>query len=289
MSSSYRTACVTLIDILGFKHMVDDIYRDEPSTIANILELFVSEQSVPDQQSPTGALVSHSPTAVLSFSDTVIRIADMPKSFRGLPHTRVVKVPDDTGEAATTIAHEILSLRRIQRKLATNSFGFEKPGFPGLMIRGGLTVGEISNDHIGSHVFGPALNRAATLEQSAVHPMIAIDPDCLKNYSTMFSELVKSGAVASASSDNCYIDYFTPESHWSGFNHDFDYGFNRGAAREQLTRMAEMLRQRLNTHIGNEDVRSKYLWAKERHNDAVFKSATAFSLAQDEIDALLVD
>jgi len=132
-----------------------------------------------------------------------------------------------------------------------------------------------------------------------------IDPDCLKSHNTVFTAIINSGAIAVASDNHHYIDYFTPECLRSdravGSNQrrvtksrldfgDIDLVIDKIADCEQLQRMKRALEQRLNTHAGDgERILSKYFWATERHNMAVEKATGVFNLSRQEVDDLLVD
>ncbi|MDR1422565.1 MAG: hypothetical protein LBI64_06860, partial [Coriobacteriales bacterium] len=67
LQPEYKTACVTYLDILGFKSIVDDIYSDDAKPVKAVLDMFAAEQSVADTSSPIGLLVSHKPTVAMGF------------------------------------------------------------------------------------------------------------------------------------------------------------------------------------------------------------------------------
>jgi hypothetical protein len=305
LDNQYHAACVTYIDILGFRTIVDDVYCGNSVAVKKILDLFISEQGIVDPVSLTGLLVAHKPTVVMSFSDAVIRIADLPPVNPDVQNVRIVKLSENEQEASATISREIHALRKLQKRLATSALNSERPGYPGIFVRGGLTVGEICYDQQEFQVFGPAMNRAVKLEEAAIYPRIIVDPDCLKSHNTVFTAIINSGAIAVASDNHHYIDYFTPECLRSdravGSNQrhvtksrldfgDIDLVIDKIADCEQLQRMKRALEQRLNTHAGDgERILSKYLWAAERHNLAVKKATDVFNLSRQEADDLLVD
>jgi len=213
--SSYNHACVTYIDILGFKHLVETVYKDDPAPIDAILDRFSREQNTTYGAGLFEQLISHKPTSVLSFSDSIFRITDLP-AIETDSKLRVVELSDNTKETATIISREINVLRKIQHSLATTTTPHSSNDYPGIFIRGGFTIGRISFDSDKSRVFGPAVNKSVSLEAGTVdkpnkNPIIVIDADCIRTFDNLFSELSKSGAVAKDEEGRLFIDYFTPE------------------------------------------------------------------------------
>jgi len=301
---NYHMACVTFIDVLGFRSIVDDVYLNNPGVVKAILDQLALEQGVTDAVSQQSFLAVQKPTVVMSFSDSVVRIADLqldPSLAQGL---RVVDLSDNNDEAVDIVTKEVHSLKRMQMRLAIASIGFEKQGFPGVFIRGGLTIGMIFYDTQKHQVFGPAMNKAVTLENSlAVYPRIVIDPDCVENYPSIFTGMLRSGLIASDSDNSCYIDYLTPgfllgdngkrlhrkqlaESELDFSN--MDIIVDRHRTIEQLVRMKEVIEQRLKTHTDSISVAEKHEWVREHHNAAVMAAARVLRLSQQEIDSVII-
>ena len=143
--AEYIKAVVTFIDILGFKEIVETRTPDEIKGIIGFLIQVCDEVTIPDEPPKISEM------RYINFSDSVVRTS------------RIFK-QNDRYDVNPTVLHELHALTHIQRSLIQE----------GVVIRGGLTVGEIFlEDNI---IFGPALNRAYYLESKvAKHPRVVID------------------------------------------------------------------------------------------------------------------
>ncbi len=158
-------AVVTFIDIMGFKNFVE---HKSDSEMIEILTLF--------QQQNTESPFHHGEISLpianelinlktVFFSDSVVRIRYIP-DFEALH-------PSD-GHYMFLLEKELWLLSEIQAALLKR----------GVLIRGGITIGDVYYDVETNQLFGKAMNRAYELESTlANYPRIVIDPTFSNVYS----------------------------------------------------------------------------------------------------------
>lgn len=129
----------------------------------------------------------------------------------------------------------------------------------GLLVRGGVTIGKIFCTQ--SVCFGPALTRAYKLEQSAVQPMIIVDPDSIVQryfldegqYGSFSNEGPFTYNLFAKTSDNrLFIDFLRPDACTNQRFRPLDV-FNEGEIAEMLARFEIRSSDPL-------DVREKKCW-----------------------------
>lgn len=149
--SGYERAIVTFIDILGFRHL---LATRDAGQILEILSLLRNYTRGDGHEEPVSnrldELRLYSQSFSESVSDAVVRV-------------RTTETQSQDGP----FLYELLNLMHAQIECLNR----------GILIRGGLTIGEV---HVGIHgsgpVFGPAMVRAYEIEQKeAVYPRITID------------------------------------------------------------------------------------------------------------------
>jgi len=296
---------VTFIDILGFRAIVEDVYRDKPEPVSALLDAFVAEQLVSDPQSFLGGTAEspYSPNHVISLSDSVIRIAYLPEGVSR--SKKSADIMQDKEGVAKAIGYEVEALRRMQRMLATKRSGLEDQHYPGVLIRGGLAVGDIFYNQKKNQLFGPAMNAAVALERKAVTPRIIIDPSAMHTYREAFDLLTSNGSVANDDDGSFYVDYFAPAvggpsdpaiTNLLCLSTDrFDYSLvdiiaAKAVAVRHLDSMRDVLCRRLKTHAGDDTaILEKLRWMAVRHNRAVGRTVEAFSLRGEEAAGLYVE
>lgn len=159
-------AVVTFIDILGFKNLVENKDEDEMREILSLFQKNNSkkpfERVVPENPMLLDALI---PIETIFFSDSVVRI-------RYAPDFEKNEASD--GLYMCLLEKELYLLAEIQSDLLKH----------GILIRGGITIGDISYDKETNQLFGKAMNRAYELESKvANYPRIVIDPTFSNLYS----------------------------------------------------------------------------------------------------------
>lgn len=114
------------------------------------------------------------------------RIALIPRLLNSLPVLEAAEKGGQLGSRITNFSDCcVVSIPFIEDHLPSFIYGlsniFIGCALEGFLLRAGLTIGKIH--HEDKIVFGPAMNKAYTLESTGVYPRIIIDPDipALKN------------------------------------------------------------------------------------------------------------
>lgn len=159
----YTESIITYLDILGFREIIKERSSSEIAEILDVFKQTVTGQSIFDDDSP------HPPfPEIVLFSDMAVR---------SVPIRNVREIYG--GYAALCL--EIILLCRIQCDL------IEK----GILIRGGLTIGDIFIDKDSSTqiAFGPGLISAYELEaKHAIFPRIIVEPVLFEHIKKWFKE-----------------------------------------------------------------------------------------------------
>jgi hypothetical protein len=180
----YRKALLAFIDILGFRNLVQNDRKGIGEPLLAILNLhkmnnidyteLINKITTHNEQNKCAELLS------IMFSDSIVRMRYL----------------DDQVDNNATIRREILSLMSMQ-----NSLFIEW----GILIRGGLTIGDIYYDKPDSVLFGSAMNRAYHLENTlALYPRIILDPNLDWSNFITFSA---NDDIQKDDKDTYYIDY----------------------------------------------------------------------------------
>ncbi len=144
-TTKYEDRIVAFVDIMGFKNMVDESVNDpyQYAKIKDALRIFRGLKK--EKEDP----LYDKDIKVTTFSDSLI--ISYPADYKG------------------GLFYIILDLIYLQ-------FNFSRLG---LIIRGGIAMGKLR--HIREEIFGPALNKAYSLEsQKAVYPRIIIEKETIK-------------------------------------------------------------------------------------------------------------
>jgi len=160
-------AVVTFIDILGFKNLVENKSENEMSEILSLFQKYNTENLIDkyvcDNCTSTEKFTLNVKTVF--FSDSVVRIRYAFTCEKGVL---------SDGHYMFMLENELLSLADIQSELLKK----------GILIRGGITIGDILYDEDTNQLFGKAMNRAYELESKiANYPRIVIDPTFSNVYS----------------------------------------------------------------------------------------------------------
>lgn len=138
---NYEKRIVIFFDVLGWKSHIQDA-GDDPDKVGRLALLPKILQSLPVLQAAEAG--SPSDVRITSFSDCC-----------------VISVPYDES-----------ALPSIIYGLSNTFIGSALMGF---LLRAGVTIGNLY--HEGDIVFGPAMNRAYSLESTGVYPRVVLDPD----------------------------------------------------------------------------------------------------------------
>ena len=139
--TTYRTALISFIDILGFREIVNSRSCAE---IAHALKLMRNFSEGDDSGEEYQA-------RLIQFSDSIIRIRPLDSKA------------NEEG-AYGVLFHELLDIGMMQGDLANLN----------IFIRGGMTIGEISYEN--ETMFGPGFIRAFDLESKhANYPRVIVD------------------------------------------------------------------------------------------------------------------
>lgn len=251
----YETCIVTFIDILGFRAIVAKRSAPEISAMLMLLRKTTEISEVPQARSEVD---------YYAFSDSIVRVRRISDS---IAETIGVEA-NDIGLAQLDLAH------------------------CGILIRGGLTVGEVYSD--GRSIFGPAMIREYDLEsKEAISPRVLIDPQVVQ--SSDISKLIASKKIARLMGstlseplgDGVIIDYLSVAL--DELDEDADVF-------ETLKRHKEVVEAGLIAANGIERIRAKYEWLFRYHNRFVMKTFSSIDarslliekgLTRDERDKLL--
>jgi hypothetical protein len=152
MAGGYRRAVVTFIDILGFKKIVEERSQEEVQAIMECFERSLGRNLNKFITNGSDILAGAKALHTTNFSDSFIRI----------------RYFGNEKEKISNLLGEALAVGAIQLTLFV---------FYGILIRGGVTEGEIYFDDKKNIVYGPAMVRAYELEsQLAIYPRVVLDP-----------------------------------------------------------------------------------------------------------------
>jgi len=262
----YKDACISFIDIQGFKDLVVTQHSDNPQAVYEILKVFKKAQYM----STDDFYFKYEPE-IVNFSDSIVRGA---------------LLAEQNQEADVEIVNEIRSVRLMQQELlkhiSGNSQGFRLED-AGVFIRGGMTSGKtviIPEENI---VFGPTMIKAVDLEEIEGSSFrIVLDEEMIASYPATMAMLERDKIIArdegSKISDGLwFINY------WS-VNKNRRYGFF--VEYERLEKVKTLLQAKLTLYSGVEKLYLKYLWAAEKHNAAILEE-TIFHMAIEEADLTL--
>lgn len=156
VTGAYDRAVVSYIDVLGFADLINESVAD-PSKVTKISSLLLNMK---EELSAGGRIHRDAKERVVkifasfNFSDLIVRSTKIP----------------DGADISSIIDWELFYLGSKQFDLAID----------GVLVRGGMSLGDLLISREDSIVFGPALVRAYKLEsQNAVYPRIVIDRDII--------------------------------------------------------------------------------------------------------------
>jgi hypothetical protein len=147
--NGYKEKILVFFDVLGFKNLIMNKYKDQPEKIEDILTT-MHLLSEPNYESD-----------VIVFSDTVINILDLKPIF------------NDCGQKFSDYLKVIIDkIAAIQINMFTHF---------GVLIRGSIVIGNIKYNSDKGLLFGQALINAYELESNyAIYPRILIDETVVK-------------------------------------------------------------------------------------------------------------
>ncbi|WP_342657298.1 hypothetical protein NPJ82_10310 [Sphingomonas sp. NY01] len=265
--SGYERAIVTFIDILGFRHLLASRDAGQILEVLNLLRNYTRgdghEEPISNRLEE---LRLYSQSFSESVSDAVVRVRTTETQSRDGP-----------------FLYEMLNLMHAQIECLNR----------GILIRGGLTIGQV---HVGldgsGPVFGPAMVRAYEIEQSeAVYPRITIDEAAVEaflNDPSLWQEEQFDGNdlemarryIAVGEDGSYFLDYLAAAD--AG---EFDDGeIGRFSF---LERHRELIETELRSVTGKE--RRKLIWLANYHNRFVAELRTRYDMsdASGEFAALL--
>ena len=166
--AEYQKALVTFIDILGFRNLVMDAGDSGAQKVDGILTILLKLKEISKLgRSVTDRGVVRSVTRSMAFSDCIVRV--------NFIHSERLYWAVDA---------EIALLGNIQPELACR----------GVLIRGGISFGDLYIGETNDVLFGPALVRAYELsENHAIYSRIILDSMILERVGTEDLGLMKDG------------------------------------------------------------------------------------------------
>lgn len=304
VTKSYKRGIVTFIDILGFKSLVEN---GNESEIYDSLSLFKKSYAqgsqwvvtLADALSETSLYNVKSPSLeTVYFSDSIVRIQYPLDFFPEQPEVCDIDA----------LSQEIKMLSNIQEHLLCK----------GIIVRGGMTIGDICYDNESKILFGPAMNRAYKLEsQLAQTPRIIIDPEILLHNEELTMHRYELGILRNEGflrkdKDNIeFIDYFGEASKHlfyglytgSDKNERFPFPWTEWGKKvgiyanySRLFDRREIITRNILKYQEHENVLMKYLWMAKQHNATVNniyphykKFAEVSDLCLDNEQSLLIN
>lgn len=300
--TEYRQALVAFIDILGFRSLVMDEFKDKAEEISDLLSEFnklggygtldYPSKKIEGVVAPKRVI---SPSHCISFSDSVIRITYLPEELSDLEfkpcweNMSAEDLPLNILESFINSEVEVLS--SVQRALMLK----------GVFLRGGLTLGMIHYDTDKNTLFGPAMIRAYDLETIARVPRIIIDPDLSYDRRWIFHKLMNRGLVITDDEGFTNISYlgqekFLPLTYYhKGIFESVDRFLQIGQREglrfpiieslrltdrsifdspkyeiQRLEKQRYILLDQLNRNVNNQNVFAKYMWVANKHNESLY-------------------
>jgi hypothetical protein len=230
---NYEKRIVFFIDILGFKSMIDgevEIHDDNCTAIGKVLE-YIRQYYEPDKMKP-----GFESQKISFFSDSIII------SFRE-------DEPDQ-------IMYVFESIRILQLNLIRLE----------VVLRGAVAYGYLYHDD--KYIYGPAFNAAYELEtKQAIVPRIICDQSLLllnqgskskEDYKQDLKYLLR--VVAPDDDGLLYIDYFDQLADTMDSQEQHFY---------YLVKLKELIEKRMKQFVSNEGILTKYLWMRDRYNEAI--------------------
>lgn len=253
MARTFVKRFVALVDILGFKSIVDRMH-DDPGlfrTVRDMLKTAARQATRFDKYRAKFNPARRDPRRSISF------VADMRLEMTAFSDSFVVS---DTHPAWHVLA-------AVQ---AIGSHFLEA----GIMTRGGIVRGDAY--HRGQVLFGPAVNEAYKLEHEvARYPRILVAPDVVKSAWGYHRDLCKGRLFVRDADGSWFVNVIAPTlSGWDALS-------KRSAAKDELThqlRVREALMKLPKTAKANPAHLSKVMWLINQFN------ATAGTEAIDILD-----
>lgn len=257
-SINYEPAIVTFIDILGFRSLLDTRSAEEILGYLKRLKQFAKPSDHEGLEDEVAAGIVNRAYAE-AVSDAIVRVRPYDRELRD-----------------GALFWELLDLLFIQLEMIG----------VGILIRAGVTTGDIHVGEEGDPIFGPALRNAYDIEsKKAIYPRIAIDSAVIRQHqndprlrsddNTLEYETRMLKRLLKPAGNNLYfIDYL------SSAHENLDEGMYP----EFLRRHAELVRAGL-SGAKTREVRNKYLWLKKYHNAHVKEEAKAILKSKKNVVA----
>lgn len=263
---SYNIGFVTFFDILGFKKLIETKSYDEMKAIIdNFYKTNLNSISKVGEYDFS--------IETISFSDSVVRVSILSENY-------------SQKDYCNALLNELTNLSCIQMELIKS----------GVLIRGGISFGEIyynSNDGV---VFGVGLNDAYKLESElANYPRIIIDPnilDELEDYldgddkETIFNimkclSLDKDGVF--------FIDYLKQSMSLQYFIQEHYFGkVNENIFYEDMKAHKKLIIENIDMKMDLK-LQQKYNWLTSYHNEINLKSYEDVLPKSEAAETLILD
>ncbi len=240
----YESCIVTFIDILGFRFLINTRPSKE---IVEIIEKLRDFTKPPPAHIPTSSdeMGLYSEAFSEAVSDAIVRARTYETQF---------------GDGA--FFRELNDLLIAQMQCI----------YAGVLIRGGLTVGNI---HLGPNsvgpIFGPAMVRAFEIEsQEAIYPRIVIDDAAYEEFLNNESLRLHDHSI---DEEKSYVDKLLRKGEDGTLFIDYLVGARRNVDRppqyiQFLEQHANLIRHGLRAFSAG-SVRKKYLWLAHYHNSVI--------------------
>ncbi len=264
--AEYAQAVVTFVDILGFSDLIQDSRGEtnkNPERVDKILRVLkelkrasnlTSRITFDDEGNESSLLFAD------NFSDCLVR-------------STPIDYPADAIEAMEA---EVLLLASIQAAVTTKE---------DILIRGGMSMGELYRDKKGEFLFGPAFVDAYKLEKTAVVPRIVIDQEIVNSMTQYESDLLNN-YVKQDSDGVAFVDYL------HGAYSDFGRWPITGVddRNEMISdHKASVERKSIELQSKSIDVRLKAHWMALYHNQVIERLITDTPSLRAHIDQFRVN
>lgn len=247
----YDTYLITLIDILGFRKIVQEKYLNQPEKISDILEKF--RNSIIQASAFYGTYDSEE-FKMRYFSDLIVRF----HNITGLTMKDVQGI----------LYYELTNLGWSQGCLFQD----------GIFIRGAMDIGKLYVDD--DNIFGDSFNSAYEMESKiAKFPIILVSSNVLKmiNSNSYDVNIRKSGdnidfmnMISDRYHSHYYIDFMLQATRVRGL-------LDEKICDLELLNYRNVLKVAISENNKNPDILAKLFWLQEYYNYTVFRHQDVLS------------
>ena len=235
----YRDYVIFFLDILGFKEIIDN----NRITVDEMLNKFDKAEYHLD----------YTRWINKRENDEQRWIDNEEKNYLQVSDSIVLSFPIETPSG---LFYSILDVMRLQANFAA---------LHGIFLRGACTYGKLY--HKGTTIFGPAMNKVVSMEKVAKYPRVIIPnkviTECSKyssnfNYRDIDEKKDITHCLKMDKDGYFYIDYISYDT----FGHETD-------SNEEWADYIIRLKERIQDGLYEQVALDKYMWLKEKYNNAI--------------------